>query len=184
MARYGILPMAMARPRAWPARCWRRRRQARTGSTSPRSKASPAHARFRRASRARGEHRLHGRLHLLCVAAPQRLWATYRERGLVVLGVPSNDFRREPGSAAEIKHLARSTSTSTSRSPRRCMSRAKLAPAVRMAAATVRAAGGATLELPQALIGPDGRVVAAWPSAVDPDAPEITAAVERLLPAT
>ena len=34
------------------------------------------------------------------------------------------------------------------------------------------------------LIGPDGRAVAAWPSAIDPDAPEITAEVERLLPAT
>ena len=37
-------------------------------------------------------------------AALQRLWAAYRERGLVVLGVPSNDFDgQEPGSAAEIK---------------------------------------------------------------------------------
>ena len=37
-------------------------------------------------------------------AALQRLWATYRDRGLVVLGVPSNDFGgQEPGSAAEIK---------------------------------------------------------------------------------
>ena len=37
-------------------------------------------------------------------AALQRLWAAYRERGLVVLGVPSNDFGgQEPGSAAEIK---------------------------------------------------------------------------------
>ena len=37
-------------------------------------------------------------------AALQRLWSTYRARGLVVLGVPSNDFGgQEPGSAAEIK---------------------------------------------------------------------------------
>jgi glutathione peroxidase len=43
----------------------------------------------------------------------QSLWKKYRDRGLVVLGVPSNDFgAQEPGSEAEIK---RSISRSTSR---------------------------------------------------------------------
>ena len=33
----------------------------------------------------------------------QRLWERYRDRGLVVLGVPSNDFGgQEPGSEREI----------------------------------------------------------------------------------
>ena len=36
----------------------------------------------------------------------QALWDEYRERGLVVLGVPSNDFGgQEPGSAEEIKEF-------------------------------------------------------------------------------
>jgi glutathione peroxidase len=36
----------------------------------------------------------------------QALWERYRERGLVVLGVPSNDFGgQEPGSEAEIKQF-------------------------------------------------------------------------------
>lgn len=36
-------------------------------------------------------------------AGLQRLWDTYRDRGLVVLGVPSNDFgRQEPAESAEI----------------------------------------------------------------------------------
>ncbi len=36
----------------------------------------------------------------------EALWQRYRERGLVVLGVPSNDFgQQEPGSAAEIKQF-------------------------------------------------------------------------------
>ena len=36
----------------------------------------------------------------------QALWQRYRRRGLVVLGVPSNDFGgQEPGSAAEIKQF-------------------------------------------------------------------------------
>src|SRR5580693_4419029 len=34
----------------------------------------------------------------------EALWQKYRDKGLVVLGVPSNDFgAQEPGSAAEIK---------------------------------------------------------------------------------
>ncbi|MBP6819024.1 MAG: glutathione peroxidase [Ferrovibrio sp.] len=36
----------------------------------------------------------------------QAVWAKYRERGLVVLGVPSNDFGgQEPGTAAQIKEF-------------------------------------------------------------------------------
>jgi glutathione peroxidase len=48
-----------------------------------------------------------------CSFAPQFeglqiLWERYRERGLVVLGVPSNDFGgQEPGSASEIKTYCR-----------------------------------------------------------------------------
>ena len=37
----------------------------------------------------------------------QALWERYRDRGLVVLGVPSNDFGgQEPGSEAEIRASA------------------------------------------------------------------------------
>ena len=36
----------------------------------------------------------------------QKLWRRYRDRGLVVLGVPSNDFgAQEPGSSTEIKQF-------------------------------------------------------------------------------
>jgi glutathione peroxidase len=37
----------------------------------------------------------------------QQLWARYRERGLLIVGVPSNDFGgQEPGGAAEINKTA------------------------------------------------------------------------------
>jgi len=36
----------------------------------------------------------------------EALWQRYRDRGLVVLGVPSNDFgRQEPGSTGQIKEF-------------------------------------------------------------------------------
>src|SRR5437667_4133280 len=40
----------------------------------------------------------------------EALWRRYRDRGLIVLGVPSNDFgEQEPGSAAEIKEFCETT---------------------------------------------------------------------------
>lgn len=119
-------------------------------------------------------------------AALQRLWATYRQRGLIVLGVPSNDFGgQEPGSAAEIKtfcevnfdvdfpltekvHVKGDASH-----PLFAWLRRQLGPQA-----------GPRWNFHKYLLAPDGRAVAAWPSSVDPEAPEITAAVERLLPAS
>ena len=33
----------------------------------------------------------------------QNLWSNYKEKGLVVIGVPTNNFKQEPGSNREIK---------------------------------------------------------------------------------
>ena len=33
----------------------------------------------------------------------QKLWSDYKDKDLVVLGVPTNDFKQEPGSNSEIK---------------------------------------------------------------------------------
>ena len=42
-------------------------------------------------------------------AGLQQLWSRFRERGLVIIGVPSNDFGgQEPGGAAEIMQTAHS----------------------------------------------------------------------------
>jgi glutathione peroxidase len=33
----------------------------------------------------------------------QNLWADYKDRDLIIIGVPTNDFKQEPGSNADIK---------------------------------------------------------------------------------
>ena len=33
----------------------------------------------------------------------QKLWTTYKDKGLIVIGIPTNDFSQEPGSNDEIK---------------------------------------------------------------------------------
>ena len=39
----------------------------------------------------------------------QKLWTNYKDKGLVVIGVPSNNFRQEPGSNKEIKDFCESS---------------------------------------------------------------------------
>ena len=39
----------------------------------------------------------------------QALWSEYKNKGLVVIGVPSNNFRQEPGTNEEIKKFCETT---------------------------------------------------------------------------
>ena len=39
----------------------------------------------------------------------QSLWNTYKDKGLIVIGVPSNNFRQEPGTNKEIKKFCETT---------------------------------------------------------------------------
>ena len=38
----------------------------------------------------------------------QNLWTSYQDKGLIVLGIPTNDFKQEPGSNNEIKDFCES----------------------------------------------------------------------------
>ena len=39
----------------------------------------------------------------------QSLWSEYKDKGLIVIGVPSNNFRQEPGTNKEIKNFCETT---------------------------------------------------------------------------
>ena len=39
----------------------------------------------------------------------QRLWSNYKNKGVVVIGIPSNNFKQEPGSNKEIRKFCEST---------------------------------------------------------------------------
>jgi glutathione peroxidase len=115
-------------------------------------------------------------------AGLQELWKRYHERGLMIVGVPSNDFGgQEPGGAAEIEHTAHQG----------------YGVAFPLAAkAEVRgagqhpfykwAAGEKPLELPRwnfhkYLIGRDGHVAASFATQVEPTDARVIAAIEREL---
>ena len=114
----------------------------------------------------------------------EALWQRYRERGLVVLGVPSNDFgRQEPGSAAEIGAFCQTRyGVDFPLAEKTRVVGAEAHPFYRWIAATLGEAGTPRWNFHKYLIGPDGELAGTWPSQVSPTDPRIIAEIEPLLP--
>jgi glutathione peroxidase len=111
--------------------------------------------------------------------ALQALYDRYRDRGLVVLGVPSADFDQELATAAEVKDFcAVNFAIDFPMAAITPVTGADAHPFYRWAS---EAAGPPGWNFHKYLIGPDGRLVAAFPTRTEPDAPEITQAIEALL---
>jgi glutathione peroxidase len=115
-------------------------------------------------------------------AGLQQLWARYHERGLMIVGVPSNDFGgQEPGGAAEIEHTAHdSYGVGFPLAAKAEVRGANPHPFYKWAASEK------PLELPRwnfhkYLIGRDGHIAASFPSQVEPTDPKVLAAIDREL---
>lgn len=112
--------------------------------------------------------------------ALQTLYDTYRERGLVVLAVPSDDFRQELASNDEVKDFCAvnfdltlpMTGITAVRGP-------EAHPFYRSVAS--EAGFTPSWNFNKILLGPDGTVVATYGAPVEPMSPEITGAIEKLL---
>lgn len=110
----------------------------------------------------------------------QALYDQYRTAGLVVLAVPSKDFRQELATAAEVKDFCEvnfgldipMTDITSVRGP-------DAHPFYR--ALKQQAGFEPSWNFNKVLIGPDGEFVAAWGSRVKPDAPRIVEEIEALL---
>jgi len=124
----------------------------------------------------------------------QAVHEKYKDRGLVVIGVPSNDFgNQEPGIPAEIRDFC-STNYSVSfpltekvsvKGATRHALYAKLAesmikPTSDPKAAAVKA-GEPKWNFTKYLVGRDGKTAARFDSRVDPTSAEMTKAIESLL---
>ena len=111
----------------------------------------------------------------------ERLYAKYRERGLVVVGFPSNDFgNQEPGTNAQIADFCRTTyGVKFPMVARTEVSGSKANPFYQQLAAM-------TGQRPQwnshkYLIDRSGKSVISFPSRLEPESPELITAIERLL---
>jgi len=116
--------------------------------------------------------------------ALQRVFETYRGRGLVVLGVPSNDFGgQEPGSSAEIKQFCEvNFAVDFPLTEKQVVKGAGAHRFFRAVVAELGPEAAPRWNFHKFLITPDGRLAGTWPSRVEPDAPEVVAAIEAVLP--
>jgi len=113
-------------------------------------------------------------------AGLQALYDTYKARGLVVLAVPSDDFRQELGSAAEVKEFCEVNFGLDL--PMTDITHVK-GPNAHPFYKAVKAETGFVprWNFNKVLIGPDGAVVDAWDSRVKPGSRTIIRAIEPLL---
>jgi glutathione peroxidase len=113
----------------------------------------------------------------------EALWRQYRDRGLVVIGVPSNDFgAQEPGTASEIKQFCEGTyAVDFPLTDKEEVVGAKAHPFFRWIADELGDAGAPRWNFHKYLVAPDGSLAGAWPSRVRPTDAEITGKIEGLL---
>jgi glutathione peroxidase len=114
----------------------------------------------------------------------EALWRRYQPRGLVVLGVPSNDFgEQEPGTASEIKQFcATNYQVDFPLTEKYRVVGSTAHPFYRWVAAQLGEAGAPRWNFHKYLVGPDGALAGAWPSQVKPTDTAITAEIEGMLP--
>lgn len=116
-------------------------------------------------------------------AGLQKLYDTYKDKGLVVLGFPANDFgAQEPGSDAEIATFCSSKygvtfdmfSKITVKGPAK-------APLYKALTEAATPPGEVSWNFEKFLIGRDGKIVGRYKSGVGPDDAKLTAAIEAEL---
>lgn len=113
----------------------------------------------------------------------QKLWERYEAKGLVVIGVPSNDFGgQEPNAEAEIKKFCEGAFGVTF--PLTAKYEVKGAgahPFYRWAVGALGSAATPQWNFHKVLVGRDGRAVASYPSSTEPLSSTLTKAVEQAL---
>ena len=113
----------------------------------------------------------------------EALWRRYRDRGLMVLGVPSNDFgAQEPGPESEIKAFCETAyGVDFPLTAKQSVIGAAAHPFYRWVVEEAGEAAAPKWNFHKYLIGPDGELAGLWPSKVKPLDPEITGAIEQIL---
>jgi glutathione peroxidase len=115
----------------------------------------------------------------------ETVWRRYRDRGLIVIGVPSNDFgQQEPGTAGEIKQFcAGRYNVDFPLTGKEEVIGPGAHPFFRWIAGELGDAGVPRWNFHKYLVAPDGTLAGAWPSRVRPTDTEVITEIERLLPA-
>jgi glutathione peroxidase len=115
----------------------------------------------------------------------QSLYAKYKDKGLVVIGVPSNDFgAQEPGTNEEIKTFcSRIYNVTFPLMAKVPVKGAQKTPLYQYLTdpANAKAAGEVRWNFTKFLVGKDGKVLQRFEPGVSPDSPELAGAIEAAL---
>ena len=110
----------------------------------------------------------------------EALYKHYKDKGLVLVGVPANNFGgQEPGTNEEIKTFCSRTYHVTF--PMAAKVSVKGGDQIPLYRHLSAAAGAPEWNFTKYLVGKDGQVIRKFDSAVEPDAKELTSAVEAAL---
>jgi glutathione peroxidase len=113
-------------------------------------------------------------------AGLQDLWARYHDRGLMIVGVPSNDFGgQEPGTAADIKETANHQYGVTFPLAAKAVVKGPSAHPFYKWAAAQRPLETPHWNFHKYLIGRDGRIAAVFPTQTEPTDAKVIAAIGR-----
>ncbi|GIK79005.1 MAG: glutathione peroxidase [Pseudorhodoplanes sp.] len=114
-------------------------------------------------------------------AGLQTLWTRYRDKGLMIVGVPSNDFgSQEPGGEAEIDHTLHRYNVAFPIATKVAVRGNAPHPFYRWAAIE-RPLDTPRWNFHKYLVGRDGQLAAAFPAAVEPTDARLISAIEREL---
>ncbi len=113
----------------------------------------------------------------------QTLWQRYRDRGLVLVGVPSNDFGgQEPGSEREIKKFCEvNFNVDFPLTAKQTVIGPEAHPLFQWFVETKGEGVAPRWNFHKYLVAPDGSLADTWPSRVTPLSDEVTQAIEATL---
>ncbi len=113
----------------------------------------------------------------------EALYEKYKDRGLVILGFPANDFGwQEPGTDAEIKQFCTLNYNVTFPVFSKITVKGdKIHPLYKYLTESSTPAGAISWNFNKFLIGPDGRIVGRWGSRTTPEDKELTGKIEETL---
>jgi glutathione peroxidase len=113
----------------------------------------------------------------------EALWRERKGKGLVVVGVPSNDFgRQEPGTDAEVRAFCEKNYDVTfPLAAKQRVIGADAHPLYRWIAGELGEGAAPRWNFHKYLLGPNGELAGAWPSKVGPKSPEIAKAIDDAL---
>ena len=113
----------------------------------------------------------------------EALWKARKDKGLVVLGVPSNDFgAQEPGSETQIKEFCEMRyGVDFPLTSKEHVIGSSAHPMFQWIAKELGEGAAPKWNFHKYLIGKDGRIAGTFGSRLEPDSPEVTQAIDAAL---